>query len=422
MRVRHRHIRWVAPLAALLLIAGACGDDGDSDDAATDTTEETPELTTTTVQEATGEPIQVFVTSNTTGGTFSSPERFGAAEAAALAINERGGVNGRPIEVLTCDHEMDPNKQVECVREGADSEAVVMLAHFFVIGDQATPILDEAGMPEFGAIFTGYTQPRELSFNSPWASSPYAGLLMASEVGAASETLVANTNLPPLSDEALAAYEAAGIEYLGRVDVTQDTADFAPLAQATLEMNPDIVNITAMGPTEGANFVSAMDALGFEPLLSANSGVWTEETFEVMGESVDGRYFYPTSIVPLAAGDHPEITRFNEEMDAAQAAGISYTEEPRSNFALQAWVAVNAFAEVAASIDGDITRESVTEALQSAEDVDLAGIVPPWTPARDDDPDTQGRQVYNNFYIVTYEGGALKLYSDEAFCGTLGGC
>lgn len=423
---RTTRLKLLAMLAALALVFTACGDDDDTATEATEETtstteEETSELTTTTVAEATGDPIQVFVISNTTGGSFQAPERFGAAEAAAMAINDRGGVDGRPIEVLTCDHEFDTNLQMDCLREAADSEATALLAHFFLVGDQATPILDEAGLPEFGSIFTGYTQPRELAFNPPWAESPYSAPLLISAVDGATTTLVANTLLPPLTDEALAAYDDAGVEFLGRVDVAQDTADFAPIAQAAAEQNADLVDIQALGPTEGTNFVRAMDAIGFTPKLLANAGTWTEEAFESMGGSVDGRFFVASSIVPTTVTDHPEIQRFTEEMDAAQRAGVAGTEEPRTQFALEAWVAVNAFAAVAETIDGEITRESVVEALQTAEDVDLGGVVPAWTPAADADPDTVGRQVYNDFYVVTYDGG-LSLYQDEPVCGALEGC
>lgn len=416
-----RQRKLLAVLAVFALIVAACG--GDDDTAAdTTTTEGDTELTTTTVAEATGEPIQLFVISNTTGGTFQAPERFGAAQAAAEAINQRGGVNGRPLEILTCDHEFDTNKQLGCVNEAADSDAVALLAHFFLIGDQATPILDEAGMPEYGSIFTGYTTPRELAYNPPWAESPYSPALLTKAVGADTTTMVANTLLPALTPDALAVYEDAEVDFLGRVDVAQDTADFAPIAQAAAEQNAALVDIQALGPTEGANVVRAMDAIGFTPKLLANAGTWTEETFEAVGDSVDGRFFIASSIVPPSVTDHPEIKRFTEEMDAAQRAGIAGTEEPRTQFALEAWVAVNAFAALAETIDGDITRESVTEALDTAEDLDLGGVVPAWTPAADEDPDTEGRQVYNDFYVVTYKDGALTLFQDEPVCGAIDGC
>lgn len=417
-----RRRKLLAVIAALALTAAACGDDDDSASSDDTGSDDTSELTTTTVPEATGEPIELFVISNTTGGTFQAPERFGAAEAAAQAINAAGGVQGRPIEIVTCDHEFDTNKQLECVNQAAESEAVALTAHFYLIGDQAAPILDAANMAEFGAIFTGHSEPRELMFNSPWIESPYAGPLLIDAVDAKSVTMVANTLAPAIPDEIMAAYEATGIDFLDRVDVAQDTADWAPLAQAASEGQPDIVDIQALGSTEGSQFVRALDSIGFTPLLMANAGTWTEETFDAMGESVDGRFFVASSIVPPSVTDHPEIMRFTEEMDAAQRAGIAGTEEPRTQFALEAWLSVYAFAALAETIDGDITRDSVVEAMQTAEDIDLGGVVPAWTPAADEEPDNPGRQVYNDFYVIAYEGGELTLYQDEPVCGAPDGC
>jgi hypothetical protein len=44
-------------------------------------------------------------------------------------------------------------------------------------------------------------------------------------------------------------------------------------------------------------------------------------------------------------------------------------------------------------------------------------VTAPWTPTGDDDPDTDGYQQYNDFYVVIFEDGAEVLYDEEARCG-----
>ena len=39
-----------------------------------------------------------------------------------------------------------------------------------------------------------------------------------------------------------------------------------------------------------------------------------------------------------------------------------------------------------------------------------------------DDPELDGRQVFNDFYIVTFVDGQLALYEEEPVCGAPGDC
>ncbi|MBN2623187.1 MAG: hypothetical protein JXA83_07465, partial [Acidimicrobiales bacterium] len=104
--VRPRRGLALAVLSVLLLVAAACGgDDGDAaatDDEATTGDEATDLLGPEDVAE--GEPVRIGMVSDGATASFDNTDELRASEAAAEYWNtHKGGVDGRPIEVVTCE-------------------------------------------------------------------------------------------------------------------------------------------------------------------------------------------------------------------------------------------------------------------------------------------------------------------------------
>src|SRR5690554_3364485 len=74
----------------------------------------------------TGEPIKVMVIHEKSAGV-ANPEIPEGAQAAARAMNKKGGIGGRPVRVLVCDTENDPNKATECGRRAVDEGVVALI-------------------------------------------------------------------------------------------------------------------------------------------------------------------------------------------------------------------------------------------------------------------------------------------------------
>jgi len=113
---------WSALLVVLALFAGACGGSGGSKGASSDTT-------AAAGKKATGEPIRVgWLTDATsvTRGTYF-PEYEGA-KLFFSNLNDNGGIDGRPVELLVEDMKIDPQLAVTAATKLIKERNVIMLA------------------------------------------------------------------------------------------------------------------------------------------------------------------------------------------------------------------------------------------------------------------------------------------------------
>ena len=54
-------------------------------------------------------------------------------------LNDRGGINGRPLEVMLCDGRGDPNEDANCGRQAADEGVVALVGSFTFDASQLDP-------------------------------------------------------------------------------------------------------------------------------------------------------------------------------------------------------------------------------------------------------------------------------------------
>jgi ABC-type branched-subunit amino acid transport system substrate-binding protein len=78
--------------------------------------------------------------------TFSIPETASGAEAAASAINAKGGINGHPVKIITCNDQSNPNQAAQCA-QSAVSQHVSAVTGFFLFGPQIFDATKAANIP-----------------------------------------------------------------------------------------------------------------------------------------------------------------------------------------------------------------------------------------------------------------------------------
>lgn len=378
-------VRGTIALMALAMMASGCSSaDGDTVDPSTSSTasaigtpigEDTSRETPTTVP-ADGEPIRIGISGPFESQSLNLPEVRDAAQAAVDAANERGGLSGRPIELVACNDEMSPDGAAACGREFAEDASIVsVVGSTSVLGDAFLPMLEEAGLPDVGAY---PTTPRHLTSEVVYPLqggifSAYAGdARMALDEGFEDIAIVYNDL--PTAALVLAGIDSvfadAGIEPVAELPVAVTVPDVAPSVQEALRAEPDAV-IVAFAQPMLSRMLQGFEQAGADVPLLIGSGDLNQDELLALGPAADG--VLGTSPLPPSTTDDPvpAIRRFNDELDT-----FASGEVKRNAVALNAWAAVQLFIEAAQSAD-EISRDGIRAAIETFSAYETDGLTPP---------------------------------------------
>lgn len=294
-------------------------------------------------------------------------------------INDRGGVNGRKIDLIFEDHEFSAQKSVLAVRKLVTRDGI-----FALVGSSGSahlnpvlPFLAEQGVPVINS-FAG-----ELNWFAPTRPGVY-GIYSSNEyVAQALGRWAAKDGhrkiLVPYFD---AAYFRTYLEYVltGARSVNPNvevewmpiklgTVDYLPHALEIIRRKPDAV----IGCTIVAEFASMVRELRnqgsrlpvytipanvFESLLSANAAPM---------EGIKG-FAFTTS--PFA--DTPAVREYREAM-------AKYAPKETPDFmSLFTFAGAKVFVEALSRIKGEVTHDALYRSLESLQGYD-SGILPPVT-------------------------------------------
>ncbi|MCU1502984.1 MAG: Lipoprotein, partial [Ilumatobacteraceae bacterium] len=100
---------------------------------------------------ATGTPIKVMTEAPVDSQIAPYPNIPAAAKVYAQWINDHGGINGRPLEVVVCDDRADAAEAANCARKAVEEKVVANVGSFTVDVSRGIPILEENKIAWFGA-------------------------------------------------------------------------------------------------------------------------------------------------------------------------------------------------------------------------------------------------------------------------------
>jgi branched-chain amino acid transport system substrate-binding protein len=327
---------------------------------------------------ASGEPIRIGVAVAQTGGGASAlgQDQVVGVNVAVDYFNERGGVNGRPIEVDIQDTLVDEAGAINAFNTLLSDDSIVG-----IIGPTlsqqalaADPIADQAGMPVVAPSNTAAGIPDIGDFiarvSSPIARVAPNAIAAALEADPAIEQAVVlyaqnDSFAKSETDVFQSAITDAGVELVQPVLEFQTTdTDFTTQVNAVLDVNPQLVVISGLA-TDGGNLVRQLRETGYEGTIVAGNGMNTRNIFKVCQASCDGliiaqaySYSYES-----AAND-----AFREQYRSVQG------EEPLQ-IAAQAFTAVQVFVDALTVVDAatPIADLDIAEARIALNDAILAG-------------------------------------------------
>jgi ABC-type branched-subunit amino acid transport system substrate-binding protein len=345
-------------------------------------------LTTPTSASAAGAPIVVATEAPVQSPLGSLPQIFSGVKAAARAINKGGGIQGRKVQVITCDTQTNPNREVSCATEAAAAGAVAMVGNFPALNPAGVEnALTTAGVADLAGVAdtpAQYSAPVAFPLGffagegTACATKGLSSVLKKSvSVASVAEQVPGGVNQAQVIAHSASQQPKNKVTYAGSVPAGFTTTDFAPVVAQVKALNPNVV-FTIVIPPQVVEFITAAKAAGQTWALCSNDGALTASQLVQLGSSAPTAF--TGSITPplSAAKQYPELKTFMSQMKAELASGDSSASLSAAGYnsvGLNAWLGMQVFAQVAKSIKGTIDHNSFLAALKHTK-VNL-GVIPP---------------------------------------------
>ncbi len=364
-----------AVIAALVLGLSACGDDGSSADPDRETEETVADGDAADLlgaeDPASGEPVRIGQLTEGTSATVEAGDEIPAGQATADFLNaHRGGIGGRPIELVTCEMKVDPATAADCAHRMIEAGVVAVTMPQGANTDAAWQPLHDAGIPFVvlsgtGGALLGDDQTTFLMINP---AAAFFGLPVAlAEAEGADKVAFVIIDVPQARDVLEAddgrTMARAGLDYevtavpLGSPDMTAQMQRVADSGAGVVHiLGNDAFCIAA---------IQGLKAVGYEGAIAGVSHCFTDATRTALGADLEGI----SVLAPLADGaiDDPTYQLYLAVMgEYGQGVG-----DVDGYYALSGYAAVATVAAALETIEGEITPATVAETIKTMPETEL---------------------------------------------------
>jgi branched-chain amino acid transport system substrate-binding protein len=372
-KLRIRRSAVVAASLAVTLTMAACGNDKGGDAGSS----------------SGGDTIKLgLVTSVGTRVDFK--DVVATAKAAALAINEKGGIKGKKLEIVFCNESLDPNKGRACVRDLISQGITAMVgASVSTMEADMVKMLAKANIPNFGPGTYGAAakDPNTYMLQGGWDLNQAATIYSA--VASGNPKVVWAPFDLPLNQGYGPVYETgtkiAGGELVSTVKIAPTTTDMAPIAAQIAKADGQSVIINMSGALI-INLVKALSQLGWNGKWISGDAAFNDSDLDHLpADWLNDRALFVSPFPPLNYDDKfPGLKQFKSDLAAASKAGIS--DIPSTDRFVRSWALNSYFSVIAAGkvlqAAGGTDAKAFKASADTIKDIDLGGVVPPWTPSK----------------------------------------
>src|SRR5262249_44321756 len=88
-----------------------------------------------------GKPVKIMAMGPSSSTTVALPSIKVGAQVAVNEVNANGGVNGRPLELVLCNDQDDPNGATDCARTAIEDHVIALVGGFTAFEPQVVPVL-----------------------------------------------------------------------------------------------------------------------------------------------------------------------------------------------------------------------------------------------------------------------------------------
>jgi branched-chain amino acid transport system substrate-binding protein len=359
------------------LVAAACGgddDDGSSGDGDAAVDSEAQAGLLGPENPSTGEPVRIGMVSDGATAAFDTTDELRVAEATVEYWNtHRGGVAGRPLELVTCETGGDPAGGTDCGNQMVEQGVVAVVFSNSAVGESAWEPLHAAGVPTMFFQATGERLEGDAASTfllvNPLPTLFGLPVSLAESSGADKVAFVVID--VPLAINAFESngpqiLENAGLEY-DIVRVPPGTPDMSAQMRQIVDDGAGVVHVLGNDTFCIAAFQGLATA-GYEGELAAVSQCMTDATREAIpGDQLEGMSVL--SSVTLGAEDDPSYQLYRAVTDT-YGDDINDTERFET---MGAYTVTAALAGSLQGVTGEITAASATQAIKAMPEQDLPG-------------------------------------------------
>jgi branched-chain amino acid transport system substrate-binding protein len=319
---------------------------------------------------ASGEPIKIGLVNNETGPAAAFPELTLGVRAGVDFINtELGGVDGRPLELVTCDVAFSGTGSQACGQQMVDEGVVAVLGGIDLF-DDAVNVLEENEIPYVGGIpvsFASATSPISFQFSGgSWGQN--LGLVhhMATTLKAEKVSIIYG-DFGSVADGALWAREAliglglepGNIKMVPMSIIVEDV--LTPLTVAN-ENDPDAI-LVLVADTGCVPAYEAVREIGITAQTYWSAGCLLDAITQQAGaENLEG-YIYGLENV-IQVPDPPDTAMWTDVVDKYGADGL----EAGSSAVVEFRALMHLWAEMRAIGADAVTPASIIAQFRSAVD------------------------------------------------------
>lgn len=364
-----------AVIGALVLGLGACGGEGSSADPDRETEETVADGDAADLlgadDPASGEPVRIGQLTEGTSATVEAGDEIPAGQAAADFLNaHRGGIGGRPIELVTCEMKVDPATAADCAHQMIAAGVVAVTMPQGAHTDAAWEPLHDAGIPfiVLSASGGGLLDDDRWTFLMVNPAAAFFGLPIAlAEAEGADKVAFVIIDVPQAHDVIDAdegrTMAGAGLEFEVTA-VPLGSPDMTPQMQRVAESGAGVVHILGNDAFCIAA-IQGLRAVGYEGAISGVSHCFSDATRTALGADLEGI----SVLAPLADGavDDPTYQLYLAVMG-------EYGEEVAdvdSFYALSGYAAVATVAAALETIEGEVTPAAVAETIRHMPETEL---------------------------------------------------
>jgi ABC-type branched-subunit amino acid transport system substrate-binding protein len=341
-----------------------------------------------------------------------------ALKASVEAFNARGGIGKHCMALTICDAQGDPNKEIDCARQFVANKIVATLSDATTFNSAGVKeVMEAAGIPRIGI------SPGNADGNSTVAYPLDGGGTGATFMQTVGCTRNGHKKLAAIhvDSASITALFTAMTPMLKAYDATLDTK--LPVSKGTTDFQQFTLGaknagatcaILPLGQNEIVQVLQAAQALGTDLKFSVSHNSLSADDMKTFGALANQMYL--NTAFPPATASQDKWPILADVINDLKGGG--FTAGSIKTAPIRSWLATYALVTIVEKFGkpDDISKEAITAAVKAAKDVDMFGLVPPWTPTFSLAPGTAFASISQPwYYVVNYDDKGKVTVQDKFY-------